>query len=231
MSTSDLERLKQEYSNRADQKKYQNIYSLFNKGALFAYQHRQKKALALLWQYGLFPLSEKRILEIGSGKGGVLLEYLSYGAMPVKLFGLDILFDRLIEVENMLPNLPVICADGQKIPYKTESFDLILQYTAFTSILDQAVKKNMAQEMLRTLHPTGVILWYDFWLNPMNKNTKGIRPNEIKSLFPNCKYRFVRSTLAPPIARRLAHFSWGLASILEKIKLFNSHFFAIITKY
>ena len=69
--------------------------------------------------------------------------------------------------------------------------------------------------------PGGMILWYDFWLNPINPQTRGIRPAEIKRLFPNCLYEFHRITLAPPIARKLAPISWGLCLFLESLKIFN----------
>jgi hypothetical protein len=62
-----------------------------------------------------------------------------------------------------------------------------------------------------------MILWYDFWLNPSNLQTKGFRPAEIKRLFPTCRFEFQRLTLAPPLARRLVPFSWLLAALLEKL--------------
>jgi hypothetical protein len=82
--------------------------------------------------------------------------------------------------------------------------------------------------MLRVLRPSGLILWYDFWLNPVNPQTRGIRPAEIKRLFPNCRYEFHRITLAPPIARRLVPISWGLCLFLEGLKIFNSHYLVAI---
>jgi hypothetical protein len=59
------------------------------------------------------------------------------------------------------------------------------------------------------------------WLNPANPQTRGIRPVEIRRLFPGCHFTFERITLAPPIARRLASFSWGLCMFLESLKIFN----------
>ena len=43
-----------------------------------------------------------------------------------------------------------------------------------------------------------------FWLNPTNPQTRGVRPAEIRQLFPGCSFKFERITLAPPITRRLA---------------------------
>jgi SAM-dependent methyltransferase len=170
------------------------------------------------------------ILEMGCGSGGVLLEYLTYAADPNTLFGLDLLPCRLQQAHQRLPHLPLSCADGQRLPFPQHSFDLELQYTAFSSLLDHRLKRNIAAEMLRTLKPHGVILWYDFWLNPTNPQTRGIRPKEIRECFPNCRVEFQRITLAPPIARRLVSLSWGLCLLLESLKVFNTHYLAAIRR-
>ena len=98
----------------------------------------------------------------------------------------------------------------------------------FLSILDDEVKANVAREILEVTRPGNTILWYDFWLNPTNPQTRGIRPAEIKRLFPNCCYEFHRITLAPPIARKLAPISWGLCLFLESLKIFNTHYLVAI---
>jgi hypothetical protein len=57
------------------------------------------------------------------------------------------------------------------------------------------------------------------WLNPTNPQTRGIRPAEIRRLFPDCKYHFERITLTPPgatfvgfgfVPGRIAHFQYPL---------------------
>ena len=88
----------------------------------------------------------------------------------------------------------------------------------------------MAAEMLRVLKPGGAILWYDFWWNPTNPQTVGLKPKEIKALFSNCEYAFQKITLAPPLARRIVPISWQLAVLLESLKLFNSHYLVLIKK-
>ena len=116
--------------------------------------------------------------------------------------------------------------------------------TAISSILDPDIRRNICADMLRVLRspdpasgkPGGMILWYDFWLNPTNPQTRGIRPAEtcpelsrrIKRLFPNCRYEFHRITLAPPIARRIVPISWLLAYGLERLTIFNSHYLVAI---
>ncbi len=81
-------------------------------------------------------------------------------------------------------------------------------------------------EILRK--PGGMILWYDYWLNPTNPQTRGVRPAEIRRLFPGCRLEFHRITLAPPLARLLVPLSWTLAHILEKLRIFNSHYLVAI---
>lgn len=225
-AADDLERLRNEYAARSRRLAGSDIYSFFNPSHLFAFQQRQRETLKLLRQAGMSNLSRSRLLEVGCGRGGVLAEYIFYGASS--LFGIDLLTDRVIEAKERLPQAVYSCADGQRLPFAAHSFDLVLQYTAFSSVLDNTVKANMAHEMLRVLRPAGVIIWYDFWLNPTNPQTRGIRPAEIRRLFPNCAYTFRRITLAPPISRRLVRASWLACGILEKFRLFNTHYLAAL---
>jgi SAM-dependent methyltransferase len=197
---------------------------------LFTVQQRQRAVLKLLRRHGFNPLRNRRILEIGCDRGGILLEYLGYGATAKCLHGTDLLLDRVLSAHARLPQLPLTCADGQNLPYRSSIFDLVLQYTVFSSILDDEIKANMAREMLRVVKTGGLILWYDFWLNPANKQTRGIRQAEIRRLFPECRFEFHCITLAPPLARRLAPISWLLAYGLERLRVLNTHYLVAICK-
>jgi len=191
-------------------------------------QSLQREVLSGLRKNKVRNLSNCEVLEVGCGSGGVLLQYQLLGVQPLHLWGLDIRFDPLPGARNRVPQAIILNANGAMLPVADHSFDLVLQYTAFSSILDEGLKKNMALEMLRVLKPGGFVIWYDFWLNPTNKQTRGIKPAEIRQLFPRCKIQLKRVTLAPPIARRLVPFSWGLAHALESLKLLNSHYLALI---
>lgn len=226
---NDLARLRTEYAERQQRPALSALYSPFNAANLFALQQRQRAVLPLLERHGFNPLDGKAVLELGCGQGGVLLEFLGYGTRPARLHGLDLLPDRLERARSQLPHLPLSCGDGRRLPYPAGTFDLVLQFTAFSSILDDGVKAALAQEMVRVVRPShGLILWYDFWLNPTNPQTRGIRPAEIRRLFPTCRVEFQRITLAPPLARRVAPVSWLLAGLLEKLRLFNTHYLAAI---
>ena len=77
---------------------------------------------------------------------------------------------------------------------------------------------------------------YDFRLNPTNPHTRGIRPAEtcpeqgrrIRRLFPNCAIELHKITLAPPLTRLVVKVSWMPALFLESLKVFNTHYLALI---
>lgn len=228
MSSNDIERLKQEYARRAlDTEK---DYSPANPVQAFILSQRHTALQALLKEHHLQDLSSLRILEMGCGSGGVLRELIQLGASANNLFGIDLLSDRLKLAHSQIPSANLSNADGQRLPYLPGALDLVLQFTAFSSILDPQVKHNMAGEMLRVLKPSGALIWYDFWWNPTNKQTKGIRPGEIKRLFPGCIFEFRRMTLAPPISRIIVPISCQAAQFIESLRVMNSHYMVLIRK-
>ncbi len=224
----DITRLRNEYENRKRRLAGNDMYSWFNQANLFTLHERQRAVLRALKQNDLTDLHRYQILEMGCGGGGVLTEYLGFGALPKNLYGVDLLFDRLLHAKRGLPGSNFANANGQHLPFPSGVFDLVLQYTAFSSILDSDLRQEISRDILRVLQPNGMILWYDFWINPTNPNTRGIRPPEIRRLFSNCRFEFQRITLAPPIVRKLSSLSWGLCLFLENLKIFNTHYLVAI---
>lgn len=226
----DVRRLKGEYERRRQDAGYRRKYSIFNPGQLFMLQSRQRSLLEALNQAGITGLAGKSILEVGCGGGGVLREMLALGSYPSLSYGVELLPYRCVDAKRNLPWASITQADGRFLPFEGRRFDLVLQFTMFTSILDKSVKQAIAKEMLRVLSTDGTIVWYDFWLNPTNPQTKGIRLPEIRNLFPDCTVQARKITLAPPIASRLIRISRLFCEILEAIKIFNTHYLAIIKR-
>ncbi|MDP2776298.1 MAG: hypothetical protein Q8O48_01540 [Anaerolineales bacterium] len=56
----------------------------------------------------------------------MLTEYLGFGASPENLYGVDLLFDRLLHAHHILPGSGFANADGQFLPYSSKTFDLVL---------------------------------------------------------------------------------------------------------
>ncbi len=228
LHNDDLERLRTEYARRQQDLAGRERYSLLQPGQLFMLQQRQHLQLEVLNQAGWLSLANKRILEVGCGAGGVLRELLWLGATPELLHGAELLEWRLAEAKAATPHLPLALADGQHLPYADASFDLVAQYTVFSSILDAQVRQTIAAEMRRVVRPNGLLLWYDFWTNPLNPQTRGVRKAEIRALFPACQFHFKRLTLASPLVRRLAPHSWLACHLLESLRLFNTHYLVAI---
>jgi ubiquinone/menaquinone biosynthesis C-methylase UbiE len=206
-------------------------YSLFHPANQFMLFQREKKILELLHKHGLNPLSDKKILDVGCGNGGPLRDFISYGALPQNLYGLDLLEDKIEQARMLSPNIDFRCGNAEELPYEDGSFDIVMQFTVFTSILDDGMKRNVAKEMLRVLRPDGVILWYDYFVSkPTNRDTRGVRRKEIEGLFPGCIFDFHRITLAPPIARLVAPWSFLLCYLLELISWLRTHYLAVIRK-
>jgi ubiquinone/menaquinone biosynthesis C-methylase UbiE len=207
-------------------------YSHFNSGYLFTLQQRQRRVLRVLEQEGFQSLEEKRILEVGCGGGQWIRDLIQWGARPENLAGVDLLPDSIAEASVPCPaGVTLRCASAADIDFPDGQFDLVLQSTVFTSVLDERLKRQIAREMLRVLQPDGMILWYDFLVNnPWNPDVRGVKKREIRGLFAGCRVRLKRITLAPPIARRLARYGWTLCCLLEKIPLLCTHYLGAIRK-
>lgn len=229
-SNSDIQRMREEYARRVALAGIDDRYSFSNPSYQWMLKNRSNAIIEFLKRYQKSDLSDLRILEIGCGSGGVLQEFISLGANSQNLIGVDLLIDRLRVANNALPACSWITSDGQHLPFPSESYDLVLQFTAFSSILDPFIKSTMAAEMTRVLKPGQGILWYDFIWNPTNPQTRGISLKEIKNLFPDCKLYSSRITLAPPLTRLLIPRFPRLANRLESIKLLNSHLLIWIQK-
>ncbi len=80
----ETDRIKEAYDRR---KKVvpKGLYSYFNKGNLFIAQGREKAILNLLDKYGMNPLDDKVILDLGCG-GGRYLGILSNMEQAQKIF-------------------------------------------------------------------------------------------------------------------------------------------------
>jgi ubiquinone/menaquinone biosynthesis C-methylase UbiE len=227
---TELDRIRAEYVRRATDAHLNSLYTTFQPAHLFAIQSQERAVMALLRAEGIRSLGEQRILDVGCGFGGELRRLLSYGADPRNLYGIDLLPARLTSARHLSPHFSFIQGDGSHLPFPNDVFDMVMQFTVFSSVLDDPFRMRIATEMLRVLKPDGLIIWYDFWLNPTNPATRGIRPAEIKQLFPGCRYRFQRVTLAPPIARRVVPLSWLVGYLLEYLPFLRTHYLVGVRK-
>jgi ubiquinone/menaquinone biosynthesis C-methylase UbiE len=123
------------------------------------------------------------------------------------------------------------CGNAAALDFPEASFDLVLQSTVFTSILDREMRQRIAAEMLRVLKSGGFALWYDFFVdNPRNRDVRGVRRSEIRKLFPGCQIHLRRITLAPPIGRLVGPYSAFAYMLLSRSKILCTHYLGLIKK-
>jgi ubiquinone/menaquinone biosynthesis C-methylase UbiE len=205
-------------------------YAPFNIANLMSIQQRERSLAQMLAKRGLMDLRGLEILDVGCGWGSFFLQLMLWGASPRLLHGIDRLAERVAVARTRHPELDVLEGTAAALPWENERFDIVSQFTTFTSILDDGERRSAAREIDRVLKPNGILVWYDFWLNPSNPNTHPVRPAELRTLFPAYHRDLRRVTLAPPIARAVAPRSRILASLLQEVWALQSHLLGVLIK-
>jgi ubiquinone/menaquinone biosynthesis C-methylase UbiE len=227
----ELARIRAEYARRADDPRLKGRYSFSRPEIQFEVQTRERAVMQMLQRVSLLPLANLDLLDVGCGTGGMLLDLLRWGADPARICGCDLLFDRIVAARGRLPEaVSVVVADGGRLVYPAARFDLVLQCTVFTSVLDDELRQCMAREMWRVLRPGGAVLWYDFHSQARSQALRPIGPKEVQALFPNGMLTARRVTLNPAIARRLAPVSWLGCEILARVPWLLTHDLILIHK-
>lgn len=224
----EVERIERVYAERA-RRLPTDFYSIVKPGNLYRIQRRERDLLALLAEEGFADLDGVTVLDVGCGTGDDLRQMLRYGARSEHLVGVDVLSDRLSKARDLSPHLRFELVDGGALPFASGSFDLVMQSTVFSSIVDAGVQQRLAQEMLRVLRPDGAIVWYDMrFTDPRNVNLVPLTKDRIAQLFPGCDLYLRPHTLIPALSRRLAPLSWALCRALESLPPLRGHLLGVI---
>lgn len=226
---SEIERIREAYGRRAEAGA-DGRYSLLDPANLYLYQRRDRVMLAMLRRHGFAPITGLRVVDVGCGDGGLLRDFVRYGAEPRDLSGIDLLPERIDTARRLSPAIYYSASNVESLPYPDNAFDLALQFTLMSSVLDDEMRRAIASETLRVLRPGGAIVWYDFIWNPRNADVRGIGLREIRALYGGCRVDARRVTLAPPVSRRLARVSWTACRLLELAPFLCSHYLAVIQK-
>ena len=207
-------------------------YSQLNPVVNLMLQERQTALLRLFSLIRLHSISELKVLEVGCGTGSNLLELIQLGATPENLVGNDLLDERLIAARNRLPaSVQLFGGDASKLELKEGSFDIVYQSTVFSSILDDALQKSLADKIWSLVKPGGGVVWYDFTFNnPANSDVRGVTVSRVKELFPHSKVICQRVTLAPPIARCVVPWSRHLYGVLNSLPFLRTHILCYLEK-
>lgn len=200
-------------------------------GAAERYLHltRDRDLLALLGRHGVVDLAGQRILELGCGEGSLLRSLLHYGAEANELQGVDIDQAKVDRARATLTGVRLTVADIASLPYRDGAFDLAFAFTVFSSVLDGDTRRRGASEALRVLRPGGLLVVYDFWLNPLNSRVRPLAARELRALFEPRPVELERVTLAPPIVGALGG-RRTLCAPLERLPFLRTHLLAAVVK-
>ena len=208
-------------------------YSLFDAAQLQAHQERQRAMLALWRAYGTRALAGCRVVEVGCGTGGNLLDLIRLGAPAEGLTGIELQAERVAAARRALPAaVTLIEGDATAAPIETSSQDVVLAFTVFSSLLEDDMQDRLAAAMWRWVRPGGGVLWYDFAFdNPRNPDVRGVPVSRLRVLFPEAGLVVRRVTLAPPLARTIARVHPSLiAPLAACLPFVKTHRLAWATK-
>jgi SAM-dependent methyltransferase len=195
-------------------------------------QGRQRALVKLLQNHAGRPIDQLRLLEVGCGSGDNLLEMLQLGFDPAHLVGNELLPERATAARRRLPMATEVTGgDALAQPFAPESFDIVLQSTVFSSLLDDAFQQRLATQMWQWVRPGGAVLWYDFTFdNPRNPDVRGVPLQRIRALFPQAHVTARRVTLAPPLARVLCRLHPALYTVFNALPPLRTHVLAWLAK-
>ncbi len=205
------------------------LYGRLTAAERYIHHTRDQAMLALLRRHDRARLSGLRILELGCGLGSLLRSLLHYGAGATSLHGIDADMGGLAQARGSLPDGPLAVADVGALPYRDRSFDLAFAFTVFSSVRDERTRADGAAEAMRVLRPGGLLVVYDFVLNPTNARVRAIGPGELRRLFDPLPVAIERLTLAPPIVRMLGG-RRALCAPLERLPFLRTHMLAAVVK-
>jgi SAM-dependent methyltransferase len=194
-------------------------------------EERRRAIVRLFFELAWRDLSARRGLEVGCGGGGNLLELMRMGFAPEHLTGIELLPESFAQARRKLPDaLRLVAGDACEATIEPSSQDLVLQFTVFSSVLDDAFQQRLADKMWCWLRPGGGVLWYDFTVNnPGNADVRGVPLARVRSLFPVGRVSARRITLAPPLARTICRVHPALYAMFS-LPLLRTHLLAWIEK-
>lgn len=224
---SEIERIQRRYTERDTSSTFTGFWTLTNPVVLHLAQERERVALALLAGQGV-DLASARILDVGCGAAGEFANFLRWGASLDGLFGAELMLPRA-RAAHRVWGARVVNASGAALPFADASFDLVSQNVVFSSIVDDALRARVAQEMLRVLRPGGWLLWYDA-ARSRNRDPhfRDVPADEVRSLFPGVPLQLHRLSTHLGLLRRV-HAALGPhgMALLEMTGLFKTHLLAL----
>lgn len=226
----ELARARRVYAERAANPAVAAMYDPLLPVNVFTTQQREWAAAALLRASGLTSLAGLDILDVGCGGGVELRRMTTYGADPARLTGMDLMEGRAAIARASLPQARIDVGSAHALPYADASFDLVSQFTVFSSVVHPGVRQAIAAEMARVLRPGGRILWYDMRSIRPTANLVPIDRPEVRALFPGFSIAFRAVTLRWGLVHRVVPRSHAAGLLLSRFPALCSHDVAVMQR-
>lgn len=210
----------------------EEMWSGFAPSVYLPVQEKERALIRWISRCGVEPVETRSLLEIGCGTGDDLLLLIRLGFDPARLVGSELLEERVRRARHRLPAaLRLEHGDAAELDLAEASFDVVMQSTVFTSLLDDDFQRRLADRMWALTKPGGGVLWCDFvYDNPRNPDVRGVPVSRIRELFPAARGRYWKIGLAPPISRRVTRIHPALYGAFNAIPALRTHIFCWLKK-
>jgi SAM-dependent methyltransferase len=193
------------------------------------------RAYDALWSdLGVVPFGERRLLDAGCGNGKFLdICCRRWGAREANCVGTDRRGDVWAAWHAAHPGTAItfVQQPAHDPAFPAASFDVVHQSMLLSSVIEPQVRTATAEALWQALRPGGLLVSYDFWLNPTNPRASGIRASTLQRLFPEGRLRYRRSlTFAPPLCRPLLFLGAPALRGLESLRALNTHLLIAMEK-
>jgi O-antigen/teichoic acid export membrane protein/SAM-dependent methyltransferase len=195
----DAARVRQEYGRRGESASLQAYYRRIAEATNRARDERLRLTLTSMEAVGL--PRYLRVLDVGCGSGDDLAFLVEAGYDSTRLAGVDLMEAAVLQARGALPSSDLRVANAAALPYETGAFDIVLQTTALSSVVDPSVRARIAAEMARVTRPGGLMVSYDMRSAPRNNpHLVGVDEDEALRLFAQWGTVVVMRRVTVPIA-------------------------------
>jgi SAM-dependent methyltransferase len=210
----------------------ERMWSGFAPAVYMPVQEKERAIIRWIGACGIEPLESRRLLEVGCGTGDDLLLLIRLGFDPANLVGSELLEERARQARHRLPAaLRVETGDAADLELDDAPFDVVMQSTVFTSLLDDGFQRRLADRMWALVKPGGGVLWIDFvYDNPRNADVRGIPLARVRELFPEATLTRWRISLAPPISRLVTRVHPSLYGLFNALPPLRTHVLCWLAK-
>ena len=128
-----------------------------------------------------------------------------------------------------MPNATFHVGSAHELPFPDRSFDLVLQFTVFSSIMSAGLRAAIATEMVRVARPgDGSSGTTSAWPGTADRRSTRWIGGRWPACSPGCDILARPSTLRWEILRRIVPTSRHAGLLLERLPPLNSHLIAVI---